>query len=554
MIQTALSFVLGFLSAAFLALLVAPAIWRRAVVLTRKRVEASLPLTMDEIHADKDRQRAEFAVTARKLEMSVKALKEKTAGQAVEIGRIREELALAGEENRDKSGVIADREARIAALGAELEARQEELRQLSEKLAHQEAVSRERAAELEKLGRMYDEASFSASSRQIELAAQEAKLEKLAGDLTALGRERKEVDARAREAASDNKGLREALRAREKELRLVSAKLEQQEKLAAERGDEVARLDRLHGEASAAARSSQAEAASQAVKLGKLTADHTALRGKFEQADARARDVAADNKNLREALGAAEKNLKRVSDRLAQQEKLAAGQAAELEKRGRMYEEARAAAANRQDELTDQKATVDRIAADLAVLREERRKADAVLRDTGSQNKALGQALKSEQSKTAALERKLETLIASLAEREEKLERRERELGRLREQKGNGPAPAAPAIAETADHARLQERLQLLTRENRKLREALDRHPAGGGNGGGGKSEGAEGDALLREKISDLAAEVVHLTAMLDAPDTLLRDALATPSQAPGTAGTSLAERIRALQDAASTR
>ncbi|RUW48093.1 hypothetical protein EOA36_21490, partial [Mesorhizobium sp. M8A.F.Ca.ET.021.01.1.1] len=61
MVQSVLFFALGFLCAGFLALMVAPAVWRRAVALTRRRIEASIPLTQAEIQADKDRVRAEYA-------------------------------------------------------------------------------------------------------------------------------------------------------------------------------------------------------------------------------------------------------------------------------------------------------------------------------------------------------------------------------------------------------------------------------------------------------------------------------------------------------------
>ena len=44
LVQSVLLFSLGFLSAAFLALMVAPAIWGRAVALTKKRIEATVPL------------------------------------------------------------------------------------------------------------------------------------------------------------------------------------------------------------------------------------------------------------------------------------------------------------------------------------------------------------------------------------------------------------------------------------------------------------------------------------------------------------------------------
>lgn len=356
MIQAGLSFVLGFLSAAFLALLVAPAIWRRAVVLTRRRVEASLPLTMEQITAEKDGLRAEFAMTARALEMKLKAQKDKAAAQAVEIGRIREDLAGAREDGTAKDRAIAALEARIGAMQAEIEAKEGEARLLAEQGLELEKLAAERARELAALGRMYDEASFAASSRQIEMVAQEAKLEKLAADAAVLRGERKEATARAREAGVESKALREALRA--------------------------------------------------------------------------------------------------------------------------------------------------------------------------------------ETRKVAALEKKIEGLIASQSQAEERLERRERDLERLREK-----MKAEPVAAAGVDQARLMERLDVLTRENRKLREGH-----GGKRQAGGGTD-AEGVALLRRQIADLAAEVVHLTARLDEDGSALREVLAAAPSG-GTGGPSLAERIRALQEA----
>ena len=90
--QSTLVFVLGFLSAGLIALIVAPMVWRRAVALTRKRIEASVPLTQAEIQADKDRMRAEFAMATRRLEINFKNFREKAAAQIVEINRNREEL------------------------------------------------------------------------------------------------------------------------------------------------------------------------------------------------------------------------------------------------------------------------------------------------------------------------------------------------------------------------------------------------------------------------------------------------------------------------------
>ncbi|RVD35153.1 hypothetical protein EN746_35695, partial [Mesorhizobium sp. M8A.F.Ca.ET.023.02.2.1] len=108
MVQSVLFFALGFLCAGFLALMVAPAVWRRAVALTRRRIEASIPLTQAEIQADKDRVRAEYAMTTRRLEINVKTLREKVAEQLVEINRGREALKGLAVERAEKDHALAE--------------------------------------------------------------------------------------------------------------------------------------------------------------------------------------------------------------------------------------------------------------------------------------------------------------------------------------------------------------------------------------------------------------------------------------------------------------
>ena len=61
MIEFALLFGLGFLSAALLAMLVAPAIHRRIVRYTEKRIQATLPISPQEIRAQRDMARAVYA-------------------------------------------------------------------------------------------------------------------------------------------------------------------------------------------------------------------------------------------------------------------------------------------------------------------------------------------------------------------------------------------------------------------------------------------------------------------------------------------------------------
>src|SRR5206468_2703325 len=77
----------GFLAASLLALTMFPLVHNRAARLTLRRVEANTPLSMAEIQAHKDQLRAGFAMTARRLEISVEQLNGKTASQLRELGK-----------------------------------------------------------------------------------------------------------------------------------------------------------------------------------------------------------------------------------------------------------------------------------------------------------------------------------------------------------------------------------------------------------------------------------------------------------------------------------
>src|SRR6516164_5961360 len=78
---------IGFLIAGLFVIGVIPLVHARAERLTIRRMEALNPLSMAEIQADKDQLRAEFAMSTRRLEMSVEQLKGKTTTQLTELGK-----------------------------------------------------------------------------------------------------------------------------------------------------------------------------------------------------------------------------------------------------------------------------------------------------------------------------------------------------------------------------------------------------------------------------------------------------------------------------------
>lgn len=244
MVQSVLLFSLGFLCAAFLALMIAPAIWRRAVLLTRKRIEASVPLTLNEIQADKDRMRAEFAMSTRRLEMSVKSFREKAAVQVAEINRNRQELKYLSEARDVKALALSQLETQAAALRRELGQREQQLEQVSERLAGAEQTLEARAGEIDRLGQMNDELSVASSNRQIELVSRDTQIEKLSTDVDSLRAARRENEKRMRQLETDEKNARRALGVETRKLKDAEKKIERLMASLSDREDKLERRDK----------------------------------------------------------------------------------------------------------------------------------------------------------------------------------------------------------------------------------------------------------------------------------------------------------------------
>src|SRR5260370_17632992 len=87
MIEPIMYLAIGFLISMLCGLMIVPLVHNRAVRLTTRRLEAATPLSMAEIQADKDQLRAEFAMSARRLEMNVEQLRNRTTSQLAEPGK-----------------------------------------------------------------------------------------------------------------------------------------------------------------------------------------------------------------------------------------------------------------------------------------------------------------------------------------------------------------------------------------------------------------------------------------------------------------------------------
>jgi uncharacterized membrane-anchored protein YhcB (DUF1043 family) len=87
MIETIMYIGIGLLAGCLIGVAVIPLVHDRAVRLTARRLEAALPRSIADIEADKDLLRAEFAMSARRLEIIVEQHKNKITSQLVDLSR-----------------------------------------------------------------------------------------------------------------------------------------------------------------------------------------------------------------------------------------------------------------------------------------------------------------------------------------------------------------------------------------------------------------------------------------------------------------------------------
>ena len=193
MIEPIMYLAIGFLLAMLLGLMILPLVHNRAVRLTTRRLEAATPLSMAEIQADKDQLRAEFAMSARRLELSVDKLKHQTTSQLAELGKKTDAINRMKLELGEKNATIFSLEAREKAMKEQQRATEEEFTTKTEALRHAERTLADKQGELAKLNAELSDRSTMAEGRKVELAALNAQV---AGSRAASARPRRNLPPR----------------------------------------------------------------------------------------------------------------------------------------------------------------------------------------------------------------------------------------------------------------------------------------------------------------------------------------------------------------------
>src|SRR6202011_3336200 len=148
MVEPIMYLAIGFLISMLFVLMIVPLVHNRAVRLKSRRLEAATPLSMAEIQADKDQLRAEFAMSTRRLEMSVDQLKRKPTSQVSELGKKADVINQLKAEVGEKTATIFALEAREKTFKDQMKATEDELAAKTDALREAERALADKQAEL----------------------------------------------------------------------------------------------------------------------------------------------------------------------------------------------------------------------------------------------------------------------------------------------------------------------------------------------------------------------------------------------------------------------
>lgn len=193
MIESIMYFAGGFLVAALFALALISSVHHRAVRLTQRRLEDSIPVSLTEIQADRDKLRAKFAMSTRRLEATVEQLEAKVTRQLGEIARKSEAIAKLKAELAEKNTAADELGARLKSLANSNE-ETEQGNAVQSVAAEANALAlAARDSELAKAALEASELTFANETQRVEIVILKAQLEQFRARIDQLERETEEA-------------------------------------------------------------------------------------------------------------------------------------------------------------------------------------------------------------------------------------------------------------------------------------------------------------------------------------------------------------------------
>jgi DNA repair exonuclease SbcCD ATPase subunit len=189
-IQFALLFALGFLTAIIIGLLVAPAIHRRIVRFAEDRLKATMPLSPQEVRAQKDAARAAYAAENARTQQALKRERDKGVSLMLANEKSLHEARRLGSENADLHAQLADMNVEAADMRSAIRQFEQRLERMKATLDSVERDNAGKSDEIQKLGVHLAQHAAEIDNLKITLVARETEVEHLKSRIATLRDER----------------------------------------------------------------------------------------------------------------------------------------------------------------------------------------------------------------------------------------------------------------------------------------------------------------------------------------------------------------------------
>lgn len=240
MIQFALLFGFGFLSATLLVMILAPAVHRRVVRYTENRLKATMPISPAEVRAQRDMARAVYAAENARTKQELRQERDKAVDLQIRFDKLAAEATELHSANHELQMQVQDMSTEAADLRSRLRREEGFIRQLKESMAAVEnaASARQDAAEalerrIARLTADLDDAKLALSARETEIEGARLRATALREERDTLRTDVKLLTTRAKDAE---------LRLQEAERKLARAEKKLEREIAA-KSDLISRLD-----------------------------------------------------------------------------------------------------------------------------------------------------------------------------------------------------------------------------------------------------------------------------------------------------------------------
>jgi chromosome segregation ATPase len=198
---------MGFMAAALLVMLVAPAVHQRVVRYTENRLKATMPLSPQEIRAQKDMVRALYAAENAKTQHDLTREREKTIGLTLKNETLSGEAARLVAETKelkvqieDMSTEAADLRSRLRRGDVEMSTMRETLKRVEIAAAAKDVELEDRAHRIARLISDIDTMRIEAMSRDTEIDTLKTRIQGMRDEREDLRRENKLLGKRAKDA------------------------------------------------------------------------------------------------------------------------------------------------------------------------------------------------------------------------------------------------------------------------------------------------------------------------------------------------------------------